>query len=194
MPAGPRGPWRAGFGLRTAEVTRDVRHCQHFTAQPLTARVVLCPEMVANVGRRCATSPNRKRRAVAECAEGRTVAEVAAKAGAAPAEVERWCAAPDFIAAVRRYRFGWSPRRRAALALLVRSGPPWLTQDEVAAAVGVSRRTLCRWRSAPPFAAAVEAVHLARAQRWEAARQAEADRQHAEALARMLRRVRRGGR
>ena len=154
------------------------------------ARVVLCPEMVANVGvsalRYFAERwPDRKRR---------TVAEVAAKAGAAPAEVERWCAAPDFTAAVRRYRFGWSSRRLAALALLVRDGPPWLTLDTVAATVGVSRRTLYRWRCAPPFAAAVEAVHLARAQRWEAARQAEADRQHAEALARMLRRVRRGGR
>ena len=163
------------------------------------ARVVLCPEMVANVGvsalRYFAERwPDRKRRAVAECAEGRTVAEVAANAGAAPAEVERWCAAPDFTAAVRRYRFGWSSRRLAALALLVRDGPPWLTLDTVAATVGVSRRTLYRWRCAPPFAAAVEAVHLARAQRWEAARQAEADRQHAEALARMLRRVRRGGR
>ena len=156
--------------------------------------------MVANVGisalRYFAERwPDRKRRAVAECAEGRTVAEVAANAGAAPAEVERWCAAPDFIAAVRRYRFGWSPRRRAALALLVRSIWPAVADARRSggqAAVGVSRRTLCRWRSAPPFAAAVEAVHLARAQRWEAARQAEADRQHAEALARMLRRVRRG--
>ena len=154
--------------------------------------------MVANVGisapRYFAQRwPDRKRRAVAEYAAGRTVAEVAATVGVAPAEVERWCAAPDFTAAVRRYRFGWSSRRLAALALLERDGPPWLTLDTVAATVGVSRRTLYRWRCAPPFAAAVEAVHLARA-RWEAARQAEADRQHAEALARMLRRVRRGGR
>ena len=40
--------------------------------------------------------PDRKRRAVAECAAGRTAAEVAATVGAARAEVERWCAAPDF--------------------------------------------------------------------------------------------------
>ena len=94
------------------------------------ARVVLCPEMLANVGisapRYFAQRwPDRKRRAVAECAAGRTVAEVAANIGAAPAEVERWCRQPDFAEAVRRYRFGWSPRRRAALALLVRDGPPW---------------------------------------------------------------------
>ena len=135
--------------------------------------------------------PDRKRRAVAECAAGRTVAEVAANIGAAPAEVERWCRQPDFAEAVRRYHFGWSPRRRAALALLVRSGPPWLGLDAVAAAVGVSRRTLYRWRCAPPFAAAVDAVHQARWSLWEATRRAEADRRTDEALAKVLRRVRR---
>ena len=93
---------------------------------------------------------------------------------------------------MRRYRFGWSPRRRAALALLVRDGPPWLTQDEVAAAVGVSRRTLCRWRSAPAFAAAVDAVHWARAERWEAERRAEAERQTEAMLAKLCRKLRRG--
>ena len=142
------------------------------------ARVVLCPEMMTNVDisghlapRYFAQRwPDRKRRAVAECAAGRTVAEVVANLGAAPAEVERWCRQPDFTEAVRRYRFGWSPRRRAALALLVRDGPPWLGLDAVAAAVGVSRRTLYRWRCAPQFAAAVDAAHRARAKLWEAAR------------------------
>ena len=128
---------------------------------------------------------------MAECAAGRTVAEVAANIGAPPAEVERWCAAPDFTAAVRRYRFGWSSRRLAALALLVRDGPPWLTLDTVAATVGVSRRTLYRWRCAPAFAAAVDAAHRARAKLWEAAWLAEADRRHDEAVAKVLRRVRR---
>ena len=36
-PRAPRGPWRAGLGLRTAtraEVTRNVRHCQHFAPDP----------------------------------------------------------------------------------------------------------------------------------------------------------------
>ena len=56
---------------------------------------------------------------------------------------------------MKRYRFGWSPRRRAALALMApdRPGSP-LYLREVAAAVGVSRRTLYRWRCAPDFAAA----------------------------------------
>ena len=128
---------------------------------------------------------------LAAAAPARTVAEVAANIGAAPAEVERWCAEPDFTAAVRRYRFGWSPCRRAALALLVRDGPPWLGLDAVAAAVGVSRRTLYRWRCAPAFAAAVDAAHRARAKLWEAAWLAEADRRHDEAVAKVLRRVRR---
>ena len=87
--------------------------------------------------------------------------------------------------------FGWSPRRRAALALLVRDGPPWLGLDAVAAAVGVSRRTLYRWRCAPAFAAAVDAAHRARAKLWEAAWLAAADRRHDEAVAKVLRRVRR---
>ena len=161
--------------------------------------MVLCPEMLAKVSisapRYFAQRwPDRKRRAVAEYAAGRTVAEVAATVGVAPAEVERWCAAPDFTAAVRRYRFGWSSRssrRLAALALLVRDGPPWLTLDTVAATVGVSRRTLYRWRCAPAFAAAVDAAHRARAKLWEAAWLAEADRRHDEAVAKVLRRVRR---
>ena len=92
---------------------------------------------------------------------------------------------------MRRYHFGWSPRRRAALALLVRDGPPWLGLDAVAAAVGVSRRTLYRWRCAPAFAAAVDAAHRARAKLWEAAWLAAADRRHDEAVAKVLRRVRR---
>ena len=87
------------------------------------------------------------------------VAEVAADVGVNRATVEPWCRQPEFAAAVKRYRFGWSTRRRAALALMApdRPGPP-LYLREVAAAVGVSRRTLYRWRCAPDFAAAHDAA------------------------------------
>ena len=60
--------------------------------------------------------------------------------------------AASAVASARRTAVGSAPTA-------ARRGPPWLGLDAVAAAVGVSRRTLYRWRSAPPFAAAVEAVH-----------------------------------
>ena len=136
--------------------------------------------------------PDRKRRAVAECAAGRTAAEVAAHVGVTRATVARWCRQPEFAAAVKRYRFGWSTRRRAALALMApdRPGPP-LYLREVAAAVGVSRRTLYRWRCAPDFAAAHDGAWAAYHARREAQREAEAARQFTAILAKIrLRRAR----
>ena len=56
--------------------------------------------------------PDRKRRAVAECAAGRTAAEMAAHVGVTRATVARWSRQPEFAAAIARYRFGWSTRRR----------------------------------------------------------------------------------
>ena len=131
--------------------------------------------------------PDRKRRAVAECAAGRPVAEVAAHVGVSRATVARWHRQPEFAAAVKRYRFGWSPRRRAALALMApdRPGSP-LYLREVAAAVGVSRRTLYRWRCAPDFAAAHDAAWAAYHARRAAQREAEADRQLARAASRAV--------
>ena len=63
---------------------------------------------------------------MAECAAGRTVAEVAAHVGVTRATVERWRRQPEFAAAIARYRFGWSRRRLRALALMApdRPGPP----------------------------------------------------------------------
>ena len=87
---------------------------------------------------------------MAECAAGRTVAEVAAHVGVTRATVERWRRQPEFAAAIARYRFGWSRRRLRALALMAPESPgPPLYLREVAAAVGVSRRPLYRWRPRP---------------------------------------------
>ena len=63
---------------------------------------------------------------MAECAAGRTVAEVATHVGVTRATVERWRRQPEFAAAIARYRFGWSRRRLRALALMApdRPGPP----------------------------------------------------------------------
>ena len=85
---------------------------------------LLCPEMMANVGIHGATLcpgnmtkrdisaaaappayfarrwPDQKRRAVAECAAGRTVAEVAAHVGVSRATVARWRRQPEFAAAI----------------------------------------------------------------------------------------------
>ena len=119
---------------------------------------------------------------MAECAAGRTVAEVAAHVGVTRATVERWRRQPEFAAAVKRYRFGWSTRRCAALALYLR---------EVAATVGVSRRTLYRWRCAPDFAAAHDGAWAAYHARRKAQREVEADRQFAAIQAKMRRSLRR---
>ena len=110
-----------------------------------------------------------------------------AHVGVSRATVARWHRQPEFAAAVKRYRFGWSPRRRAALALMApdRPGSP-LYLREVAAAVGVSRRTLYRWRCAPDFAAAHDAAWAAYHARRAAQREAEADRQLARAASRAV--------
>ena len=71
-----------------------------------------------------------------------------------------------------------------------RPGPP-LYLREVAAVVGVSRRTLYRWRCAPDFAAAHDAASAAYHTRREAQHEAEADRQFAAILAKMRRSLRR---
>ena len=94
---------------------------------------------------------------------------------------------------MKRYRFDWSTRRRAALALMAPDRPvPPLYLREVAAAVGVSRRTLYRWRCAPDFAAAHDGAWAAwRAQR-ERAREIEHERAMAAVLARVRRRLARG--
>ena len=120
------------------------------------------------------------------------MAEVAAHVGVSRATVARWHRQPEFAAAVKRYRFGWSPRRRAALALMApdRPGSP-LYLREVAAAVGVSRRTLYRRRCAPDFAAAHDGAWAAYHARREAQREAEAARQFAAILAKIRRRLRR---
>ena len=110
----------------------------------------------------------------------------AANIGAAPAEVERWCRQPDFAEA------GAALPRRLVAPPPRGPGAAGARRPAVAAAVGVSRRTLYRWRCAPQFAAAVDAAHRARAKLWEATRLAEADRRHDEAVAKVLRRVRRG--
>ena len=81
--------------------------------------------------------------------------------------------------------------RRPAKRFRVTGNGFQLPGRTVAAAVGVSRRTLYRWRCAPAFAAAVDAAHRARAKLWEAAWLAAADRRHDEAVAKVLRRVRR---
>ena len=73
-----------------------------------------------------------------------------------------------------------------------RPGPP-LYLREVAAAVGVSRRTLYRWRHAPAFEAAHDGAWAAYHARRKAQREAEADRQLAAILAKIrwsLRRAR----
>ena len=48
---------------------------------------------------------DRKRRAVAECAAGRSVADVAVNVGVSRATVARWRRQPEFEAAIARYRF-----------------------------------------------------------------------------------------
>ena len=67
-----------------------------------------------------------------------------------------------------------------------RPGPP-LYLHEVAAAVGVSRRTLYRWRCAPDFAAAHDGAWAA----WRAQRERERESEHERAMAAVLARVRR---
>ena len=116
--------------------------------------------------------PDRKRRAVAECAAGRPVAEVAAHVGVSRATVARWHRQPEFAGGGEALPFrlvapapcgsgvdGAGPSRIPAVP--ARSGD---------GCFGVSRRTLYRWRCAPDFAAAHDGAWAA----YHAQREAEA--------------------